>query len=112
MVKKIFVLFLIFFSLNIYTYDIFDKECVYCHKMLSVGLKDTFFKYLLRYSSEKSVKSVMFYYLKHPAKDLSVMPKEYINIFGIKQKTDLNDTELKQAIDIYWERYKVFGKIK
>jgi hypothetical protein len=92
--------------------DVFERECVYCHKMLSVSLKDTFFKYLLRYSSEKPVKSVMFYYLKNPSKELSVMPKEYIKIFGIKQKTDINDTELKKAIDIYWEKYKVFGKLK
>jgi len=109
MVKVIFIMLL---GLKLISYDIFDKECVYCHKMLSVSLKDTFFKYLLRYSSEKSVKSVMFYYLKNPTVELSVMPKEYIKIFGIKQKSDLNDTQLKEAIDIFWDRYKVFGKIK
>jgi len=110
MVKKIIVIIFLFINLN--SFDIFDKECVYCHKMLSVSLKDTFFKYLLRYSSEKSVKSVMYYYLKNPTVELSVMPKEYIKIFGIKQKTDLNETQLKKAIDIYWDRYKVFGKLK
>ena len=110
MVRK-FVLSIVL-AMHLMGYDIFDKECVYCHKMLSVSLKDTFFKFLLRYSSEKSVKSVMFYYLKHPTVEFSVMPKEYIKIFGIKQNSDLNDTQLKEAIDIYWERYKVFGKIK
>ena len=110
MVKKIFFTFLILF--NIQAYDIFDEKCVYCHKMLSISLKDMFFKYLLKYSSENSVKSVLLFYLKNPKPELSVMPKEYINIFGIKQKSDLNDSELKKAIDIYWDRYKVFGKIK
>ena len=110
MVKKI--LFIMIFILNLNSYDIFDKECVYCHKMLSVSLKDSFFKYLLRYSSEENVKLVMYYYLKNPTVNLSVMPKEYIKIFGIKQKSDLNETDLKKAIDIYWDRYKVFGKLK
>ena len=110
MVKK-FILVLLLVS-NMYSFDIFDQKCVYCHKMLSVSLKDAFFKYLKRYSSEKPVKSVMFFYLKNPTRELTVMPKEYINIFGIKEKVDINDTELKKAIDIYWDRYKVFGKIK
>jgi len=110
MVKKMFIIFLLLQT--ILFSDIFERECVYCHKMLSVSLKDTFFKYLLRYSSEQSVKSVMYYYLKNPTKELSVMPKEYIQIFGIKQKSDINGSQLKKAIDIYWEKYKVFGKLK
>lgn len=110
MVKKIF--FICSICVSIYGIDIFDKECVYCHKMITVSLKDVYFKYLLRYSSEKSVKSVMFFYLKNPNKNLSVMPKEYIRVFGIKEKAKLSDDDLKKAIDIYWQRYKVFGKIK
>ena len=110
MVKKCILIFIMIVNIN--SYDIFDEKCVYCHKMLSVSLKDMFFKYLLKYSSENSVKTVMIFYLKNPKPELSVMPKEYINIFGIKQKSDLNDTELKRAIYIYWDRYKVFGKIK
>ena len=110
MVKKLAVILII--CLKLLGNDIFDRECVYCHKMLTVSLKDVFFKYLLRYSSEESVKSVMFYYLKNPTKELSVMPKEYINIFGIKQKSKLDEKNLKNVINIYWNRYKVFGKIK
>ena len=110
MVKRI--VFISLLSINMIAEDVFDKECVYCHKVLTVSLKDVYFKYLLRYSSEKSVKSVMFFYLKNPSSDLSVMPKEYIRVFGIKEKAKLSDSELKKAIDIYWDRYKVFGKIK
>jgi len=110
MVKKLLVILLVCFKLI--SNDVFDKECVYCHKMLTVSLKDVYFKYLLRYSSEESVKSVMLYYLKNPTKELSVMPKEYIKIFGIKEKSKLDEKSLKEAVDIYWNRYKVFGKIK
>ncbi len=110
MVKKI--AFFLLLCVKLFATDVFDKECVYCHKVLTVSLKDVYFKYLLRYSSEKSVKSVMFYYLKNPSVDLSVMPKEYIRVFGIKEKSKISDSDLKKAIDIYWDRYKVFGKIK
>ncbi len=110
MVKK--VVLLILLILNIKSYDLFEANCIYCHKMMQVSLKDMFFKYLLKYSSENTVKLVMFYYLKEPKPELSVMPKEYIKIFGIKDKSDLSEEELKKAIDIYWDRYKVFGKIK
>jgi len=109
-VRSVFIILLLIVKL--YPNDVFDKECVYCHKMLTVSLKDVYFKYLLRYSSEKSVKSVMFFYLKNPSIGISVMPKEYIKIFGIKQKSKLSDSKLKKAIDIYWQRYTVFGKIK
>ena len=40
------------------------------------------------------------------------MPDAFINRFGIKDKTKLNDEKLKEALDIYWEKYKVFGKLK
>jgi len=35
-----------------------------------------------------------------------------INRFGIKSQTKLNDAELKEAVDEYWEKYKIFGKLK
>ena len=110
MVKKTVLIFIL--CVKMLAIDVFDKECVYCHKVLTVSLKDVYFKYLLRYSSEKSVKSVMFFYLKNPSSELSVMPKEYIRVFGIKDKAKLSDEDLKKAIDIYWDRYKVFEKIK
>lgn len=110
MVKYLFISILL--SLKIFSFDIYDKECAYCHKMLMVDLKDMYFKYLKRYSSEKSVKSVMMYYLKNPNRDMSVMPKEYIRLFDIKSKSKLSDEDLKIAIDIYWDRYKLKGKLK
>ena len=32
--------------------------------------------------------------------------------FGIKQATALSEGELKSAVDAYWEKYKVFGKLR
>jgi len=110
MVKHI--VLILFFTLKVFSFDVYEKECVYCHKMLMIDLKDMYFKYLKRYSSEKSVKSVMMYYLQNPNKDMTVMPKEYTKLFDIKSKNKLSDEKLKMAIDIYWEKYKIKGKLQ
>jgi len=36
----------------------------------------------------------------------------FIDVYGIKNPTKLSDKELKQAIDTYWDRYKVIDKLK
>jgi hypothetical protein len=111
MVKKIFIL-LVIIPLALYSEDIFDKKCVPCHKELPTSLQQMFMQYLKLYSSEKNVKYVMKYYLKHPSKELSAMSDLFIDVYGIKNPTKLTDKELNEAIDIYWDRYKVIGNLK
>ncbi len=91
---------------------IYHQNCLQCHQKLSFNLKQVYFDYLLKYSSEKAVKLALIDYLKAPNKDTSVMPKEYIRRFGVKKPTSLTDQELEKAIDYYWKRYTVFGKLK
>ncbi len=111
MVKKIIFVLLLIINLEAEK-DIYDSNCYTCHKQLSFNLEKIFFKYLLKYSDEVSVKSALIDFLKQPNSDTSVMSKEYTRNFGLKQKSKLNDEELKKAINIYWEKYTVFGKIK
>jgi hypothetical protein len=92
--------------------NIYEKNCFSCHKSLSFSLEKIFFRYLLKYSDEVSVKSALVDFLKAPNKDTSVMSKEYIRSFGLKQKSTLSKEELKRAVDIYWEKYTVFGKLR
>ena len=107
------VFFIILFTLQfINAKDIYQENCVACHKVVLVDLKDMYFKYLKRYSSEKAIKSVMMYYLQNPDEDITVMPKEYIRLFGIKNRTSLNVEDLKKAIELYYSQYKLQGKIK
>jgi len=54
----------------------------------------------------------MFRYLKKPTKDMTIMPEAFIKRFGVKKETKLSDRKLYEALDIYWEKYKVFGKLK
>jgi len=110
MVKKIIIYALI--TINIYSSNIFDQKCVPCHKELPTSLQQMFMQYLQLYSSEKNVKYILKYYLKHPSKELSAMSDLFIDVYGIKEPSKLSDEELKKAIDIYWDRYKVIGNLK
>ncbi len=113
MVKKIiFIWLLLFISFLEAEQNIYDTNCLICHKQLSFNLEKIFFRYLLKYSDEVSVKLALIDYLKQPNSDTSVMSKEYTRSFGLKQKSELNEDKLKEAIDIYWEKYTVFGKIQ
>ncbi|WP_457594756.1 hypothetical protein [Hydrogenimonas sp.] len=75
-------------------------------------LEKFFFDYLLEYSSERQVKKALRRYLKHPKKKSSLAAEELVERYGLMPKTRLSDDDLRRAIDIYWEKYKVFGKIE
>lgn len=92
--------------------DIYESNCVKCHDKLPVSIDKFFYKYLLKYSSEKDVKKAMMDYMKNPIDENSIMGDSFINRFGIKKKSKLNDNDLKEALDTYWEKYKIIGKLK
>jgi hypothetical protein len=92
--------------------DIYERKCVPCHKELPTSLQQMFMRYLSVYSGEKTVKAVLKYYLKYPSKGMSVMSDLFIDSYGIKDKSVLSKEELNEAVDSYWERFKVFDKLK
>jgi len=118
LVKKILFSFLAVFSLfadqNITkNFNVYERNCIPCHQDFPISLEKLFFRYLLKYSSEKSVKQALIDYLKNPNYYTTVITEEkLINRYGIKSPTSLSDEELKKAIDIYWDKYKVIGRLK
>jgi len=92
--------------------SVYEKKCIPCHKKLPVSIDKFFFNYLLKYSSEKQVKNTLYRFLKNPKKKKALASEELINQYGLMPKIIIDDIELNKAIDIYWEKYKVFGKIK
>ena len=115
MVRRVLVVLMIFscvmFAEDSIEQNIYEKNCISCHRPLSIGLDKIFFRYLIKYSSELSVKSAMIDFLKDPNIQTSAMTDEQLRLLGVKLKTHLSDKELEEAIDIYWERYKIFGKL-
>ncbi len=110
MVRK--VILAIFITIVHLKADLYEDKCIKCHKKLPVNIDKFFYRYLLRYSSEKDTKDAMIKYLINPSKDTTVMPQSFINRFGIKKKTTLSQKELSDVIDIYWDRYDVSKKLK
>ncbi len=92
--------------------NIYRQNCMKCHKQMSLTMQKIFMRYLLKYSSEVAVKSAMISFLKEPDYLTSALRKDQIARYGLKNRTTLSDEALKRAIDIYWEKYKVFGKLK
>jgi len=92
--------------------NVFERNCVTCHQALPATLQEMFKRYLLIYSSEANVKAGVKHYLLYPSVGISVMSDLFVDTYGIKEKTKLSPKELDEAIDIYWDKYKVFGKLK
>jgi hypothetical protein len=110
MVRKI--LLYLFLTISIFGVDTYDRFCVDCHRNLPTSLQEMFKHYLLVYGGEKNMKAGIKHYLKYPTKDISVMSDLFISNYGIKNKTTLSEDELVKAIDIYWNKFKVFEKLK
>lgn len=91
--------------------DVFKRDCLSCHTN-NTQLKMIMSRYTLKFSSEKRIKGAIFNYLKNPSKELSSMPLGFLSRFDIKEKSKLNDEELREAIDIYYKRYNLLQLIE
>jgi len=110
MVKKT-ILFLFLLSAGS-AENSYERNCIPCHKSLPTSLQQMFKEYLLVYSGEQNVKAGIIHYLQYPNRSISVMSELFINNFGIKKRSRLTPRELEEAVDLYWERFKVFDKLK
>ena len=109
MVKIIALIFSVLLQLQA---SVYQDNCVQCHQKLPVKIDKFFYRYLLKYSSAIETKYAMKLYLLNPTKETSILNKALLNRFGVKQKTTLSEKQLEEAIDEYWDIYKVFGKLK
>ena len=88
----------------------YEDNCLECH---SSEFRFSMFmqKYTIKYSSEKRIKEAIYSYLKNPTMENSVLPFGYLNRFGIKEKSQLDDKVLRDMINIYYEKYNMKSKI-
>ncbi|MCF6172327.1 MAG: hypothetical protein L3J44_00820 [Campylobacteraceae bacterium] len=109
MVKIFVILFVILLSLKA---SIYQKNCVSCHNKLPIKIDKFFYRYLLKYSSGIETKYAIKLYLQDPKKQNSILNPALLNRFGIKKKSKLSEKELEKAINEYWDKYKIIGKLK
>lgn len=99
-------------STFLYSEDAYQRNCVECHKTLPMSLQRIFMNYLSVYSGEKNTKIALKYFMRYPRKDTSVLSDLFLQNFDIKKPLTISDEELTEAIDIYWDKYKVIGKLR
>jgi hypothetical protein len=51
-----YIILILFFIIPLGANNIYEKNCVKCHKKLPVSIDKFFYRYLLKYSSESNVK--------------------------------------------------------
>lgn len=84
----------------------FKENCLNCHEN-DFKFKMMMKKYTLKYSSKKRIKKAIFEYLKNPTYEKSILPVGYLNRFGVKEKTILDDNTLIKMIDIYYDEFNI-----
>ena len=110
MVRYIMLLSLL--TLSLIGNDAYERNCVECHRDLPMSLQKMFMNYLSVYSGEKNTKAALKHFIRFPRKDTSLMSTLFLKNFSLKKPLKISERELNEAIDIYWERYKVIGKLR
>ena len=88
----------------------YKENCLSCHTnyfKFNMMMK----KYTEKYSSEEKIKKAIFDYLQNPSYETSVLPYGYLNRFGIKEESFLEDNTLREMIDIYYKEFNIKDKI-
>lgn len=88
------------------------KNCISCHVSEQVPSELIYRRYLIKYSSHKKIKKVMFEYLKKPSIDRTIMPKQFFNKFPQKEPSHLAEEELLKGIEAYLEFYDIQKRLQ
>jgi hypothetical protein len=108
---KIIVLIFLTLDLNAKS-DVYKDVCVKCHQYQPATLEKMFMLYLKTYSVELSFKVSLKEYLQKPTEKHSLIGSAFITNFSVKDPSDLNDTQLDEAIDYYWDLYNPKDNLK
>ena len=106
---KILIILMLFVS-YLSSIDI-GKKCIACHRKQKIPSELIYRRYLTKYSTHKTIRKIIFEYLKNPKKENSVMPKQFFLKFPAKKRLDMNDSLLIEAIDCYLDHLDIKKKL-
>jgi len=115
-VEKI-VVVLCFLSLFLYGEEMHSQEqalqnaCLSCHQQQQIPSGLIYKRYLMKYSTSTRMEEAMFAYLKHPAKEHSIMPPQFFLKFPMKQAITLDDSSLRKNIQGYLDIFDIKKKL-
>jgi hypothetical protein len=105
------VLYILFLSPAMIGASSLQKACLSCHEKEGIPTDALYKRYLLKYSSNKRIKEVIFHYLKHPTIEKSIMPAPFIHKFGLQPSSTLTDEELAAYIEALIRKYDVKNQL-
>ncbi len=101
------VAIIIFLTLSLYSGELLKKNCLNCHQKEQLPTKLIYKRYLMKYSTKKSIFNALYNYLKNPNIKNSIMPKAFFSKFPIKDRLNLDDKELNATIKEFIEEYDI-----
>ncbi len=84
-----------------------QKNCIDCHIKQKIPSELIYRRYLMRYSTHKEIKKTLLAYLKAPSKESSIMPTQFFLKFPQKEALDMNETALRDSIDVYLDYFDI-----
>jgi len=101
-----------FFMGMLWGREAFERECVPCHLRKEISLQKTFMHALLVYGGKENMKAGLAYYFRNPLKATSVMDEDFIQKSGLKSPMKLEEKVMEEALEQYWQKYTVVGKLQ
>ena len=92
--------------------NVYEEVCVKCHRYQPATLEKMFMLYLKTYSVELSFKVSLKEYLQNPTEKKSLIGSAFIKNFSVKGVTELNDTQINEALNTYWDLYNPKDNLK
>jgi hypothetical protein len=89
-----------------------DVKCLSCHRQQQIPSAMIYRKYLLKYSTNRAIKSAIYHYIKNPKEKQSIMPKPFFDKFPRKKRMNTEDRELEILIDKYIDRFDIKKRLK
>ncbi len=89
-----------------------NAQCVPCHAEKGISLQKTFMDALLVYGGKENMEADLAYYLRNPRLGNSVMDEDFLQKNGVKEPIDLPPKVMNEALEEYWNRYTVVGKLR
>ncbi|BCD60604.1 MULTISPECIES: hypothetical protein [unclassified Nitratiruptor] len=106
------IVFIFLIQIALFSQTLFDKRCIPCHQKKHIDLKAIYFNYILYHSSKSRTLKAIRKFLLHPDPKKSLLPYDYKKRTKGVYKHKIKEKELEKALEIYWTRYTVIGKIR
>jgi hypothetical protein len=88
-----------------------ERECFQCHEVQKIPSEAIYRRYLLKYSSKKTIAEKMLIYLKTPSVEGSIMPPQFFRKYPIKEMLHLKEEILRKRIDEYIRYFDIDKKL-